>query len=67
MWRDGCPRSPDWDSEGGEIDDGADEKEGSEYDMWNLWFVLEGLLWVSVRVFLVPDDVLCAHDSREVE
>ena len=29
MWKYGCPRSLDWDSEGsGEIDDGAEEKEG---------------------------------------
>ena len=27
-------------------------------DMWNVRYVLDGPLWVSVRVFLVSDDVL---------
>ena len=54
LWKYGCPRSPDWDSEGdGEVVDGAQEKEGS--DMWNVQYVLQGPLLASVRVFLVSD------------
>ena len=45
----------------GEIDDGTDEKEGSEYDLWKVRYVLEGPLWESV--FLVPDDVLCVRTT----
>ena len=61
MWRYGCPRSPDWDSHGdggGEIDDGAEEKEVSEKVTSNTRYVLEGPLSAAVRAFLVPHDVL---------
>ena len=51
------PKSPDWDSESVQ---GTDEKEGIEYDMWNVRYVLEGSSWV--RVFLVPD-VLCMRTT----
>ena len=53
MWMFGCPRSLDWDSESG---DGL-------VDMWNVRYVLEFPLGVSVRVFLVPDDVLCVRTT----
>ena len=33
--------------------------EASEQVMENLRHVLEGSLWITVRAFLVPDDVLC--------
>ena len=59
MWKYGCPRSLDWDSESdGELDDGAEEKKESEY-------VLEGPLWVFARICLVPDDVLRLRTTVE--
>ena len=39
----------------------ADEEDVSEYVRWNMRFVMEGLLWESVRAFLVPDVVLCVR------
>ena len=47
----------------GVIVDGADEEEESEYDMWNVRYMMEGPLWASVRVFLVHDDVLCMRTT----
>ena len=46
MWRYGCSRSPDWDSDSDsdEVDDGVEEKAMSGYVAWNIRFVLEGLL-----------------------
>ena len=65
MWRYGCPRSPDWDSDvDGQIDHGVEEKGVSEDDAWNTRFVLEGLFGsASVRAFSVPDDVLCIRTT----
>ena len=52
IWKYGCTRCPDLDRESiGELDDGATEKEGGEYDVWN---VLEGPLWY-------------VHDRRKAE
>ena len=63
-WKYGCPRSPDCDSESSdEPDDGAEEKEESDHDLWNVRYGLEGLLSVAVRVFLVPDVVLCMRTT----
>ena len=60
VWRYGCPRSLDWDSD---IDVRSDDEEVSEYVMVNLRHVLEGSLWESVRAFLVLDDVLCMRTT----
>ena len=50
MWRYGCPRSSDCDSDGdGKIDDGVEEKEVSECVERDVRHVLEGPLWASVR------------------
>ena len=54
----GCLRSPDWDigdDADSDSEESIEEKKRSEYDMWNVQCVLEGLLWVSVRVFLVTE------------
>ena len=64
MWKYGCPKGPDWDSEiGDEVDDGVEEKKESEYDVWNVRYVLEdSFLGISTgRCFVY------AHDSRKVE
>ena len=55
MWRYGCTKSPDWDSE---VEVCSVEEEGSECVMGHLRYVMEGPLWVPVRVFLVLDGVL---------
>ena len=34
------------------------KKRRGEHDAWNVRYVLEGTLWVSVRVFLLSDNVL---------
>ena len=52
MWRYGCPKSPNRDSEM----DGYSVEE--EVLMGHLRYVIEGPLWVSVLVFLMQDDVL---------
>ena len=63
MWRQGCPKSPDWDSDGdSDIDERAEEEEGSEYDMWNAR--VGGPLWSSLRARHRPS---YAPDSRKVE
>ena len=54
MWRDGCPKSPDLDSD---MDAGAESEKMGEYDMKNLRHVLEVSFWEMIRPFLVPDDV----------
>ena len=56
MWRYGCPKSLDWDSD---TVGRSDEEDANEYLMGNMRHVLEGPLWEWVRAFLVPDDVLC--------
>ena len=62
MWKYGCLENPDRDSESdAEIVNGIDEMARREYDLGNVRFVLEGPLWVPVRAFSVPDDVLCTR------
>ena len=64
MWKYGCPKRPDWDSESSDdFDYEVEEKTENMYGMWNVRYVLEGPLWVSVRIFLVPDDVLCVRTT----
>ena len=41
------------------------EEELTQYVVGNLRHVLEGPLWVSVRAFLVPGDVLCVRTTVE--
>ena len=49
MWRYGSATSPDWDSE---VEVSSVEEE-----------VIEDILWVTVRAFLVPDDVFCMRTT----
>ena len=60
MWRYGCPKCTDWDSD---IDMRSVEEEVSAHVTWNMRYVMEGPLWVSVRAFLVPDDDLCLRTT----
>ena len=60
-------QKPDWDSESGDMTL-TEEKMESEYDMWNVRYVLEEPLWViSARIPGARRCPVCAHDSRKVE
>ena len=58
MWRYGCPKSPDFDSD---IEVGTEE-EASEYAMRNWRHAIDGHFCESIRALLVADGN--AHDSQ---
>ena len=66
MWKYGCPRSLERDSEyDGEIVDGAKEKEESEHDV-ECAVRVGGPSWgESVRVDFVPDNIVCVHTMQD--
>ena len=62
MWRYGCPRSLDWDSDGdGKIGDGVEEKEVSECVERDVRRVLRALF--GHQYAHVPDDALCTRTT----